>query len=95
MSLQTATAPKALAPITVRVRDVSVSVTAVRIEASMEGMSMPPVGTALRNSGPSEWSGELILPVCSQGRTDWLWTVVTRVGDGEQRTTIAVQADSH
>ncbi len=92
MSLQTNVAPRILAPIEVKVRDVSVSVTAVRVEASMSGMDMPPVGVDLRGSGPSEWSGQLILPVCSQGRSDWLWTVVTRVDQGEQRTVVAVQA---
>jgi len=92
MSLQTRTAPAVLTPIDVSVRDVSTSVTSVRLEASMAGMSMPPVGVDLRGSGPSEWSGQLILPVCSQSRTDWQWTVVTRVGSGEQRTTIQVEA---
>lgn len=92
MSLQTRTTPAVLQPIDVTVRDVSTSVTSVRLEASMAGMSMPPVGADLRGSGPSEWSGQLILPVCSQGRTDWQWTLVTRVGDGEQRTSILVEA---
>jgi len=92
MSLQTRTAPAVLVPIQVTVRDVSTSVTSIRLEASMAGMSMPPVGVDLRGSGPSEWSGELILPVCSQSRTDWRWTLVTRVGNGEQRTSIQVEA---
>ena len=92
MSLQTRSAPAVLTPIDVTVRDVTTSVTSVRLEASMAGMSMPPVGIDLRGSGPSEWSGQLILPVCSQGRSDWQWTLVTRVGNGEQRTTVQVEA---
>ncbi len=92
MSLQTRSVPTVLTPIEVTVRDVSNSVTSVRLEASMAGMSMPPVGADLRGSGPSEWSGQLLLPVCSQGRTDWQWTLVTRVGDGEQRTSVLVEA---
>lgn len=92
MSLQTRTTPKVLVPIDLSVRDVSTSATAVRVEATMAGMSMPPVGVDLRGSGPSEWSGQLILPVCSQGRSDWQWTLITRVGSGEQRTTIQVEA---
>jgi len=92
MSLQTRQTPAVLTPIDVIVRDVSTSVTSVRLEASMAAMSMPPVGVDLRSSGPSEWSGQLILPVCSQGRSDWQWTLVTRVGNGEQRTTVQVEA---
>lgn len=92
MSLQTRSVPAVLRPIDVTVRDVSTSATSVRLEASMAGMSMPPVGVELRGSGPSEWSGQLILPVCNQGRSDWLWTLVTRVGSGEQRTTIRIEA---
>ena len=95
MSLQTHSVPTALTPIEVTVRDVSTSVTSVRLEASMTGMSMPQVGVDLHGTGPSEWSGQLILPVCSQGRTDWQWTLVTRVGDGEQRTNIQVEVHRH
>jgi hypothetical protein len=92
MSLQTQTKPRVLESITVSVRDVSTSATAVRLEATMAGMSMPPVAVDLRGSGPSEWSGQLVLPICSQGRSDWQWTLITRVGSGEQRTTIQVEA---
>lgn len=92
MSLQTRGTPRTLSPIELSVRDVPVSVTEVRVEASMSGMEMLPVGVVLRNSGPSEWTGQLILPVCSRGRSDWRWTLVTRVGSGVQRTTVAVEA---
>lgn len=91
MSLQTREAPKVLAPIRVTLRDVPVQVTAVRIEAGMAQMAMPPVSIELRNTAPSEWIGELILPFCSQGRSDWLWTLVTQVGSGERRTRIAIR----
>jgi hypothetical protein len=91
MSLQTRETPKVLAPIHVTLRDVPVQVNAVRIEAGMSGMSMSPVSIGLRNTAPSEWTGELILPYCSQGRSDWLWTLVTQVGSGERRTHIAIR----
>jgi len=92
MSLQTRESPRPLTTLHLTLRDVPVQVTAVQVEASMAGMTMPPVSVALRNAGPSEWAGELILPVCSQGRSDWLWTLVTRVDSGERRTAVAVAA---
>ena len=91
MSLQTLEPPRVLAPINVSLRDVPVQVTAVRVEASMTGMAMPPVGVDLRNTGPAEWRGELVLPVCSQGRSDWTWTVVTRIDSGERRTALRIE----
>lgn len=91
MSLQTREAPQVLTPVRVTLRDVPVQVTAVHIEAGMAGMVMPPVSVELRNAGPSEWAGEIVLPFCSQGRSDWLWTLVTRVGNGERRTAIAIR----
>ena len=94
MSLHTDHRPRPLTPTEVKLRDVSVSVTAVGIEASMAGMEMPPVTVALRNTGPSEWSGRLILPVCMQGRSDWQWTLMTRVGSGTQRTRVAIEASA-
>jgi len=93
MSLQTRDVPRTLTPLRVTLRDVPVQVTAVRIEAGMAGMVMPPVSAELRNAGPSEWQGELVLPYCSQGRSDWLWTLVTRVGSGERRTAIAIRVN--
>lgn len=92
MSLQTRDAPRVMTPIAVAVRDVPVSVTAVRLEASMLGMEMPAVGIDLKVSGPSEWSGQLILPICNLGRSDWTWTLVTREGSGSRRTSIRVEA---
>lgn len=90
MSLQTSTAPKVLTPIEVTLRDVPITVSALRLEASMAGMSMPPVSIDLKGSGPSEWSGRLTLPVCSQGRSDWTWTLVTREGSGSRRTPVII-----
>jgi hypothetical protein len=54
-----------------------------------------PVGIELRNTAPSEWTGELILPFCSQGRSDWLWTLVTQVGSGEQLDHIPSGSRAH
>lgn len=92
MSLQTRIAPAVLRPIDVTVRDVPTSVDSMRLEAAMVGMSMPPVGVELESSARGEWSGRLILPVCSQGRSDWLWTLVARVGKVEQRTHVQIEA---
>lgn len=92
MSLQTREPPKVMTPISVTVRDVPISVTSVHLEASMIGMEMPPVVIALKGSGPSEWSGQLILPICSQGRSDWVWSLVTREGSGTRRTGVRVEA---
>jgi hypothetical protein len=94
MSLQTRTPPKVLAPIVVTVRDVPVTVNSVRLEASMAGMPMPPVSIELGGSGPSEWSGRFTLPVCSQGRSDWTWTLVTGEGSGSRRTPVIIHVDS-
>lgn len=92
MSLQTHEAPRVLTPIQLTLREVPVQVTAVRVEGGMAGMSMPPVSVDLRNTGPAEWGGELILPVCSQSRSDWVWTVITRIDNGERRTPVMVEA---
>ena len=78
--LQFSAAPKVLSPILVSLEGPDVP-TVVSAHLSMVGMSMPPVDLILRarpgGSGGSEThlQGQLILPVCSQGRTDWRLTL--------------------
>ena len=76
LRLQFSAAPKVLSPILVSLKGPHLP-TVVSVHLSMVGMSMPPVDLVLRarpgGPGGSEThlQGQLILPVCSQGRTDW------------------------
>ncbi|NDG83002.1 MAG: hypothetical protein EBX44_14585 [Betaproteobacteria bacterium] len=78
--LQFSAAPKVLSPILVSLEGPHVP-TVVSAHLSMVGMSMPPVDLILlaRPGGPggseTHLQGQLILPICSQGRTDWRLTL--------------------
>lgn len=80
LRLQFSAAPKVLTPILVSLEGPHVP-TVVSAHLSMVGMSMPPVDLILlaRPGGPggseTHLQGQLILPVCSQGRTDWRLTL--------------------
>lgn len=88
-SLRLSERPRPLHPFRISLLDVSSGVKAVAVEARMDGMAMPPVGTRMASPAANAWTGELTLPVCSAGRSDWeLWLTI-----GAQQMRVRVQAE--
>ena len=54
-------------------------ITSVTVEFSMKGMYMGSNRFVLQQQDPTTWRGQAMLPICSNGRSDWQVTV--EVGD--------------
>lgn len=67
------TVPRALQPFPVAVKPGgSKDIVAVNIGFSMPGMTMGLNRYALVNVAGDKWRGEVTLPICVSGRTDWV-----------------------
>ncbi len=77
------TRPRALQPFPVAVKPGgSKDVKAVSVGFSMPGMAMGLNRYALVSAAEDEWRGEVTLPICVSGRTDWVAEVEILVPDG-------------
>lgn len=59
----------------------SLAIDAVEVEMLMTGMDMGLNRGSLSRQGPSHWRTAITLPICTQGRSDWV-AVVRAVTDG-------------
>jgi len=66
--------PSPLTPFNIQLTSLNPQPFNVEIEFEMEGMNMGNNVYSLKNSGDS-WSADVLLPVCSLGRSDWLLRV--------------------
>ena len=65
--------PRALQPFPVVIQPEGMQdVTAVTVSFSMRDMAMGLNRYALTQSAQGGWQGEIILPICVSGRTDWI-----------------------
>jgi hypothetical protein len=65
--------PRALQPFPVVIRPVGMqAVKTVTVSFSMRGMAMGLNRYALVHTAEDGWQGEVTLPVCVSGRTDWI-----------------------
>jgi hypothetical protein len=80
------TRPRALQPFPVAVKSVGMGqATAVTVSFSMHDMSMGLNRYALNPSPEGEWQGEVTLPICVSGRTDWVAEFEIRFPDRRMR----------
>ena len=78
------TPPRALQPFPVQVlTETAQAVESVAIGFSMRGMDMGLNRYRLVVTAPHDWRGDVTLPVCSSGRSDWLANVEV-IADGNK-----------
>ena len=64
--------PSALEPFEILVRTENFKPTGIYVEFSMRDMDMGLNRHALHEITPNSWSAQVVLPVCSLGRNDWI-----------------------
>lgn len=64
----------------------------VYVDFAMAGMSMGLNRYRLIQQADGQWHGDIILPVCVQGRSDWLMEVTVSTGEEEKRYHLPFQA---
>jgi hypothetical protein len=88
-------APQVMLPFNIRVTSTTVTSTitnSIYVDFAMAGMSMGLNRYRLIQQADGHWLGEIILPVCVQGRSDWLMEVTINSGKDEKRYHLAFQA---
>jgi len=58
-----------------------VSLDGIDVQFRMRDMYMGEQQYALRKLSKTEWQGDVVLPVCSTGRSEWTVEVLARTGD--------------
>ena len=77
------TRPRALQPFPVAVKPSGLKdIKAVSVGFSMPGMAMGLNRYALVSAAGDEWRGEVTLPICVSGRTDWVAEIEMLAPDG-------------
>jgi len=61
--------------------DSAIVVDGIDLQFSMRGMYMGEQHYALPKLNEKEWQGEILLPVCTSGRSDWTVELLARSGD--------------
>jgi len=59
----------------------TVTLEGIDLQFSMRGMYMGEQHYALRKGNETEWQGDIVLPVCISGRSDWSVELLARSGD--------------
>lgn len=82
------------APHVMRAFHLNVAATAdsVYVDFAMAGMSMGLNRYRLIQQTDGGWQGEIILPVCVQGRSDWLMEITANTATEEKRYHLAFNA---
>jgi hypothetical protein len=77
IQVKTDHAPQVMRPFQVRVTNTTVSTLSdsIYVDFAMVGMSMGLNRYRLIQQADGSWQGDIILPVCVQGRSDWLMEV--------------------
>lgn len=87
--------PQVMRPFQVRVTNAAATNTltnSIYADFAMAGMSMGLNRYRLIQQADGSWQGEIILPVCVQGRSDWLVEVTVSSDKEEKRYHLAFQA---
>ncbi len=58
-----------------------VSLEGIDVQFRMHDMYMGEQQYALRMQGKTEWQGDVVLPVCTSGRSEWAIELLARTGD--------------
>jgi hypothetical protein len=87
--------PQVMRPFHIRVVSATATSTltnSIYVDFAMEGMSMGFNRYRLIQQADGGWHGEMILPFCVQGRSDWLMEVTVNSDMDEKRYHLAFQA---
>lgn len=69
----------------------AIALEGIDLQFSMRGMYMGEQHYVLRRVNKTEWQGDMVLPVCTRGRSDWAVELLARSGDRVYRAEFPFQ----